>query len=110
MKKAITQARPSILYYLPSSPPTCSPFIKRKEISLDGILRLEKEASFDKASVLFGADKAASLAKRSGVDVEHCYGFYHQTKEATAEVIALWKDGTFKIVRLDDVGKLLPVK
>lgn len=87
-----------------------SGFIKRKEISLDGIIRLEKEASFDKASVLFGAEKAASLAKRAGVDVSQCYGFYHRSKEATAEVIVLWKDGRFKIVRLDDVGKLLPAE
>ncbi|MFK5924243.1 MAG: hypothetical protein QM496_18860 [Verrucomicrobiota bacterium] len=92
------------------TPDMLGAFIKRREISLAGIIRLEKEAKFDKASVLFGAEKAASLAKRAGVDVEQCYGFYHQTKEATAEVIALWQDGTFKIVRLDDVGKLLPIE
>ncbi len=83
-------------------------FIKRREISLDGIIRLEKEAKFGKASAVFGDKKAAALAKRAGVDVTQCYGFYHQSKEATAEVIALWKDGGFKIVRLDDVGKLQP--
>lgn len=88
------------------TPDMLEPFIKRREISLAGILRLEKDARFGKASTLFGAEKAASLAKRAGVDVTQCYGFYHQTPEATGEVIALWQDGSFKIVRLDDVGKL----
>lgn len=100
----------SKFFVLPANftPDMLAPFIKRREISLAGILRLEKEAKFDKAYTLFGEKRASSLAKRAGVDVTQCYGFYHQTPEATGEVIALWQDGSFKIVRLDDVGKLLP--
>ncbi len=88
------------------TPDMLAAIIQRKELSLPGILVLEKNAKFDKASILFGDEKATALAKRASVDVTQCYGFYHQTPQATAEVIALWQDGAFKFVRLDDVGKL----
>ncbi len=88
------------------TPDMLAAIIQRKELSLPGILVLEKGAKFGKASILFGNEKAAALAKRASVDVTQCYGFYHQTPQATAEVLALWQDGAFKFVRLDDVGKL----
>ncbi|WP_145352305.1 tetratricopeptide repeat protein [Roseimaritima multifibrata] len=81
-------------------------FIKRSEISQTGIDVLTKDAAFGNATQSFGAERAANHADRANVDITQCYGFYHTTDEATAEVMALWDGSRFKIMRLDDVGKL----
>ncbi len=81
-------------------------FIKRSEISRAGIEVLAQDGVFGNAEQTFGAERAASHAERAKVDREQCYGFYHTTEDATGEVMAFWDGSGFRIVRLDDVGKL----
>lgn len=83
-------------------------FIDRRELSLSGIRILEQDAIFGRASEVFSAERAQAFAARAGVDVSICFGFNHETQAATAEVLAAWENGRFKLVRLDDVGKLQP--
>ena len=81
-------------------------FVDRQEISLEGIRCLEQEARFAKAADLFGDERARNIADRASADVHNCYGFKHEASGEVAEVVALWGDGRFKLVRLDDVGKI----
>jgi hypothetical protein len=83
-------------------------FIDRRELSLSGIRILEQDATFGPATEVFSAERAQAFAARAGVDVATCFGFNHETQSATAEVLATWANGRFKLVRLDDVGKLQP--
>ncbi len=87
-----------------------SGILKANELSLPGIKRLARDAKFGKATELFGAERAAILANKMGADVNQCYGFNHETKLATAEIIAQWDGSKFKLVRIDDVGKLAGVE
>jgi hypothetical protein len=80
--------------------------LERQEISLAGIDVLDKEAKFGKAAELFGADRAGRYAKQANADLENCYGFFHTANSETAEVIAFWNGTEFKLIRLDDVGKI----
>ena len=80
--------------------------IERQEISLAGIDVLEKEAKFGKAAELFGTDRGSTYAKQAQVDLDNCYGFFHTANTETAEVIACWNGTEFKLIRLDDVGKI----
>ncbi len=80
--------------------------IERQEISLAGIELLEKEAKFGKAAELFGTDRGSTYAKQALVDLDSCYGFFHTANSETAEVIAYWNGTEFKLIRLDDVGKI----
>ncbi len=81
-------------------------FIEKREISKDGIQILSESATFGPAVQIFGEERAKWIADRMKVDLENAWGFYHQTEEATGEVLAVWQNGEFKIGRLDDVGKL----
>lgn len=81
-------------------------FIERREISADGIAVLEKDAVFATAVKAFGQERAEAFAKRAAVSVDDCYGFNHETDVATGEVMAQWDGTNFKLIRLDDVGKL----
>lgn len=83
-----------------------SGILKSNELSLDGIQLLAKDAKFDKATVLFGAERAQSLAEKMGADINKCWGFFHETKFGTGEIIAQWDGDAFKLVRIDDVGKI----
>ncbi|MEM9410500.1 MAG: hypothetical protein AAGA30_05270 [Planctomycetota bacterium] len=92
-------------------PPNASPsdlksLIERKEISASGIRVLEKEAQFGSAAERFGEKRATYFASRSNVDVDITFGFNHSQGDVAAEVIAVWDSGSFKLIRLDDVGKL----
>ncbi len=82
--------------------------VQKNEISREGIKLLEQNASFNTASEAFGDERASYFADKSDVDVNQCYGFNHQTSSATAEVIGWWNGKGFKLIRLDDVGKLEP--
>ncbi|QEG40263.1 tetratricopeptide repeat protein [Roseimaritima ulvae] len=81
-------------------------FIQRSEISSVGIDVLERDAAFGKAVQTFGGERAAHHANRAKLDVQQCYGFYHRSDEGTGEVMAFWDGNAFKLLRLDDVGKL----
>lgn len=82
--------------------------IEKQEISRAGVARLASEATFGTALERFGAERATAFAQRAAVKVADCYGFYHEAGGVTAEVIAVWENGKFKLLRLDDVGKLPP--
>lgn len=81
-------------------------FIERREISAEGVRCLAQDAKFAAGAELFGAERAAELAARAGVNVEDCYGFKHEVGGQVAEVLAVWKENRFKLARLDDVGKI----
>ena len=80
--------------------------IKKREISAAGVRCLAKDAKFGTGAEVFGSERAKALADRSGADASKMYGFYHETEEATAEVLGVWDGKKFKLARLDDVGKL----
>lgn len=87
-------------------PEDLASLVKNNEIALAGIKRLESDAKFGRATDLFGAERGAYFAKKMNVDLDECYGFNHETEQATAEVIAFWDTNQFKLIRLDDVGKI----
>lgn len=80
--------------------------LRSQEVSLEGILRLEQEAEFGPAVKVFGEERAKHFADRASVDVSSCYGFNYEAGGQTGEVMAVWEGTRFKLVRLDDVGKL----
>ena len=83
-------------------------FIERGEISVEGIQELERAAEFGLAKERFGDERADHFASRASVDVNSVYGFNHESGDVAAEVLAVWDGKNFKLIRLDDVGKLLP--
>lgn len=100
------------LVMMPSSlnPEMLSGILKAKELSMSGIKQLSRDAKFGKATDLFGTERATSLVKKMGADVDKCYGFNHETDQATGEIIAQWDGARFQLVRIDDVGKLAGVE
>lgn len=80
--------------------------IENNELSAEGVQLLEEGAVFGKATERFGSERADALAKRAGVPLEDCYGFKHEHASVVAEVLGVWDSGTFKLFRIDDVGKL----
>lgn len=79
--------------------------IEIREISLAGIERLKRDGKFGTAVEVFGEERAGMFAKQMEADLKIAYGCVLES----AEVMAIWKDGKFKLIRLDDVGKLEPV-
>ncbi|MFV1958996.1 MAG: hypothetical protein ACC662_06240 [Planctomycetota bacterium] len=76
-------------------------WIRRREISAGGIDLLAANGRFGLLADVFGAE-GGSWAKRAGVDVAKCYGL----ALGDAAVASFWNGKTFKILRIDDVGKL----
>lgn len=91
-----------------SDPSMLAALIKNRELSLAGIRILEQEGEFINAIAAFGEQRAQALAERAAVDVRQCYGIVFATEEVTAEIMAVWQSERFKLVRVDDVGKLEP--
>ncbi|MFK7766018.1 MAG: tetratricopeptide repeat protein [Mariniblastus sp.] len=83
--------------------------IDRKELSMDGVLRLERDAKFGKATEVFGQERAKALIERHRIDVDQCYGFNHEVDGSFGEIIAFWNGSRFKLTRMDDVGKFPPL-
>jgi len=76
-------------------------FLKRREISGAGIDRLAADGKYGPLEeILPGA--GAKWVERSGLDLADCYAFTLKN----AQVAAFWTGTTFKLLRLDDVGKL----
>ncbi len=76
--------------------------IERKEISAAGIEKLAKDAKLTTLAEAAG-DRAARMAEKFKVPVEKCYGLFLDPAEA-----GFYFDGkTLKIVRCDDIGKLV---
>jgi hypothetical protein len=78
-----------------------SRLIEKNEISEPGIDILAAKGTFGKLSEL-APDKGKRRADRAGVPLEECYVLAFEE----AEVMAHWDGSSFKIFRLDDVGKL----
>jgi len=76
-------------------------FIEQGEISAAGIERLYKEGRFGFADDLFG-ERALSWIRRAEVDIAKCYGMVLEN----AEVGAFWDGQAFKLLRLNNVGRL----
>lgn len=76
-------------------------FLATKAISAAGIERLSAEGRFGSLEAVFGKG-GEEWAKRAGVDIADCYAF----KLEDAQVAAFWDGTTFKVIRVDDVGKL----
>ena len=47
-------------------------------------------------------ERGEHFAKKASVDTEACYAKSHED----AEVVAQWDGKAFRLIRLDDVGKL----
>jgi hypothetical protein len=77
-------------------------FVAKKEISAAGIKILAEKGKFGPAEEVLGAEKAARRAKRMGADPKNCKALTH----GDAEVIFCKFGESWKLVRLDDVGKL----
>ncbi len=76
-------------------------FLEKREISGAGIDRLEKDGRYGTLKEVF-AERGESWAERAGADLGKCYALSLDG----AEVAALWDGKAFKLIRLDDVGKL----
>jgi tetratricopeptide (TPR) repeat protein len=84
-----------------------APILERRELSAAGIEVLKNNAKLDTGSALYGEDRVKQILERMGLDAGTAtYGFKHQANQSTGEVLGVWKEGKFKLVRLDDVGKL----
>lgn len=95
---------------LPSNfkPEMLNVFIERRELSKEGLMRMEREGKFGKANEIFGEDRATHYADRAKVDADGCYGFILETEEVTGEVMGFWNGTMFKFVRVNNVGQLSP--
>ena len=78
-----------------------------QDLSAAGIALLEEKGEFGPIAKLFtrkmkGGEmlEAERQAKSAGVPVGECYGL----KLKSAEIMAHWKDGKFRIFRFDDAG------
>ena len=72
-----------------------------KEISAKGIDILAAKGKWGKLSEVF-PEKAERWAQKAGVAADQTWGFSYEN----AEVGMHWDGKSFKIIRLDDVGKL----
>jgi hypothetical protein len=77
-----------------------------ENISLAGIERLAKEAKFGRSADQFGESLVKRHASFVGVDAADTYGFKFKAEDGTAEVIAKWQDGKFKLIRTDDIRRI----
>ena len=76
-------------------------FIQKREISAAGIDILEAKGRYGPLLEVF-PKRGARFAEKAGVDAAACYAM--SLKDA--EVAAHWDGGAFRLIRLDDVGKL----
>jgi len=76
-------------------------FLATKAISAAGIDRLSAEGRYGSLDAVFGKG-GEGWAKRAGVDMADCYALALED----AQVAAFWDGTTFKVIRVDDVGKL----
>ena len=81
-------------------------FENSENISLAGIERLAKEAKFGRSTDQFRESLVNRHASSVGVDTTETYGFKFEAEDGTAEVIAKWQDGKFKLIRIDDIRRI----
>ena len=73
-----------------------------ENLSAEGVKHLVAKAKFGKLAALF-PKQGARRVERYKIPVDECYAL----KLKSAEVMAHWKDGKFRIFRMDDVGSKL---
>ncbi|WP_157664990.1 hypothetical protein [Mariniblastus fucicola] len=83
--------------------------IERKELSADGITVMRQIGKYGTAVEVFGAERAKHFAERVNVPVEECFAVIG-VQDEEGETMAHWKDGKFKFLRADDIGKLRLLK
>ena len=76
--------------------------LENNELSARGIDILAERGKWGKLAEVFGADRASRLIARAGVPVDDCYGLNLENAEAGF----YWNGKEFKLVRVDDIGKL----
>ena len=76
--------------------------LDNNELSARGIDILAERGKWGKLAEVFGADRASRLIARAGVPVDDCYGLNLENAEAGF----YWNGQQFKLVRVDDIGKL----
>jgi hypothetical protein len=78
-------------------------FLERREISKEGLDILFAQGKWGLLADVVGREKAERFAKRLETPVGDLWGYFGP--EENGEVIFRW-DGSLKLIRLDDVGKL----
>jgi len=76
-------------------------FVEKREVSAEGIAVLEAKGRYGPLLEVF-PDRGENFAKKAGVDAATCYAMALDV----AEVAAHWDGKAFRLIRLDDVGKL----
>ena len=76
--------------------------IEKQEISTKGVEILAAQGKWGKLDEVFEKERAQSMAERAGLPLEQCYGLMHGDAQAGFH----WNGQQFKIMHLDDVGKL----
>jgi len=78
-------------------------FLKREGLTKAAIDIVEARGERGTLEGVFG-DRGKAWAKRGGLDVAQCSAL----KIEPAEIVVTWGDGTLRILRLDDLGKIKP--
>jgi hypothetical protein len=78
-------------------------FLERREISKEGLDVLFAQGKWGPLADVVGREKAERFAKRLETPVGELWGYFGP--EENGEAIFRW-DGSLKLIRLDDVGKL----
>ncbi|MEL6108425.1 MAG: hypothetical protein AAFU85_20555, partial [Planctomycetota bacterium] len=81
--------------------------VRNQELSPAGIQILESSATFGTAVELFGSTRAKALCEKMGIGTDDVYGFNHRQGDQWGKVLAQWDGTQFRLVRVDDVGKLV---
>ena len=81
--------------------------VRNNELSAGGIAVLQSNAKFGTAKERFGATRATALCEKMGIGTDNVFGFNHQQGDQWGEVLAQWDGERFRLVRVDDVGKLV---
>ena len=76
--------------------------LDQNELSARGIDILAERGKWGKLAEVYGAERASRLIARAGVSVDDCYGLNLEGAEAGF----YWDGRQFKLVRIDDIGKL----
>ena len=76
--------------------------LDQNELSTRGIDILAERGKWGKLTEVYGAERASRLIARAGVPVDDCYGLNLDAAEAGF----YWDGKQFKLVRIDDIGKL----
>lgn len=97
----------TLVYIPPQMPPDdikkgLGRILELQELSAPGIDILVEKGKWGKLAEVYGADRANRFVERSKVPVDECYGLNYEGAEAGF----YWDGKQFKIIRVDDIGKL----